>query len=176
MIYSDKDRNEIIDYCNRCLLLNINPVYENFGITYDESKDSLILTSINIENEIIEVPDIFDEIGMYVELSNKVIGLYFGERMRLVNKKAFYGASIRYVSFMAENLVLEERCFSNCCQLVKVKNKGLYSIGKKAFQFCQNLSYINLKGVQYVDDTAFYGCKYFTDLIKYLKFKGDIVE
>lgn len=157
-----KLREEAIDYYNRCLLLGIKCIFNNYEIYYDYANDKLKLISLLEETEIIDVINIFDEVcSNCLPLHNNVTKeIYFGDKLNLVAVLAFRGNyTLNKVVFKTlERLVIEEQAFIDCYLLSDIIAENLVSIGDEAFYNCTSLKNINLSHVEEIGYECFYKC------------------
>lgn len=162
-------REEAIDYYNRCLLLDIKCIFNNYEIYYDYTNDKLKLVSLLLEDEIINVINIFDEVcSNCIPLQNYVTKeIYFGDRLNFVDMLAFRGNyTLKKVVFKTlEPLVIGEKAFIDCYLLTDIIADNLVSIGDEAFYNCTSLKNINLCHTEKIGYECFYNC---TNLV-YLK-------
>lgn len=75
----------------------------------------------------------------------------------IIPAEAYLRSSISYYSNSVA-LIVGDRAFSNCSQLVEVDLPNVVSVGTSVFAYCYILSSVNLSNCSYVGNSAFYGC------------------
>lgn len=81
----------------------------------------------------------------------------------IIPAEAYLRSSISYYSNSVA-LIVGDRAFSNCSQLVEVDLPNVVSVGTSVFAYCYILSSVNLSNCSYVGNSAFYGCSSITSI------------
>lgn len=147
----------IIEYLNRCMVLNEEPFISDCKIDYFELLDELSLIYYeNFKDTKIVVPNIFNTLKS-IKVQNAQF-LSFGD---LVHKVGYSSLKDNYklkeVEFEGD-IILGESAFSNCIYLTSLKARSIQQIDKCCFYSCYRLKYIDLKNTVTISPSAFYNC------------------
>lgn len=150
-------RLQVIEYLNRCMVLNEEPFISNCKIDYFELLDELSLVYYeNCDDTKIVIPNIFNSLKR-LNVQNAEF-LSFGGLVRKVEYSSLKGNhNLKEVEFEGD-IILGESSFSNCIHLTSLNARSIQQIDSYCFYSCYRLKYIDLKNTLTISSSAFYNC------------------
>lgn len=150
-------RLKIIEYLDRCMVLDEEPFLSDCKIDYFELLDELSLVYYeNCDDTKIVIPNIFNSLKR-LNVQNAEF-LSCGDLVRKVEYSSLKdNHNLKEVEFEGD-IILGESAFSNCIHLIILRAKSIQQIDSYCFYSCYKLKYIDLKNTITILPSAFYNC------------------
>lgn len=150
-------RLQVIEYLNRCMVLNEEPFISDCKIDYFELLDELSLIYYeNFKETKIVIPNIFNTLKR-INVQNAQF-LSFGDLVHKVDYSSLKdNHKLKEVVFDGD-IILGESAFNNCIYLTSLNARSIQQIDSYCFYSCYRLKYIDLKNTITISPSAFYNC------------------